>query len=56
MLLAQIMWKNHMDAMITFEKDFKTQSFTISNWPELMGLLKKWVGYKETLENEDKNI
>lgn len=46
-----------MDAMITFleKKDFKTQDFTISNWPELNRIAEEWVT-KETLENEDKNI
>lgn len=34
-----------MDALITFleRKDFKTQDFTITNWPELNKVAEDWV-------------
>jgi len=46
-----------MDALITFlkRKDFKTQDFTITNWPELNKVAEEWLN-KDTIEEDDKNI
>lgn len=46
-----------MDALITFleKKEFKTQDFTITNWPELNIIAENWVT-KEILSNEDKSL
>lgn len=46
-----------MDALITFleRKEFKTQDFTITNWPELNKIAENWIS-KEVLDEEDKNV